>query len=160
MRRISLIVVHCSATPPSADIGAEEIRALHAGPKDTFVTWNGKLVACKGWDDIGYHFVVRRDGRVEVGRELDIRGAHAFGYNDLSIGICLIGGIHESPLGYRQDGAKPDCNFTRDQWYALETLVTDLKGTWPGATVLGHRDLAGVTKACPSCDIPAWWSEQ
>ncbi len=152
MRRIDLIVIHCSATPPSADIGAEEIRALHAGPKGTYVYWNGKKVECKGWDDIGYHYVIRRNGEVEQGREHNVRGAHAKGYNDISLGICLIGGVHE---GNAEDWAKSDCNFTKHQWITLASLMIGLKGEYPDAKVVGHRDLY-TRKECPCFDAPAW----
>lgn len=131
--RTELIVIHCSATKPAMDIGANEIRRWH---KD------------RGWRDIGYHTVIRRDGTVEGGRPLDTVGAHAKGHNDRSVGICLVGGL--------DDAGKPDCNFTAAQWSALEGEVRDLLDSYPGAQVLGHRDLSD--KACPCFDASAWWA--
>src|SRR3546814_13006463 len=74
MRRIETIILHCSYTPPSMDIGAAVIKGWH--------------VDGNGWTDIGYHFVLRRNGAVEEGRPLDVVGAHAKNFNGRSIGIC------------------------------------------------------------------------
>lgn len=62
MRHIDKIIIHCSATPPDRHIGADEIRLWH--------------IRDKGWTDIGYHSVIRRDGAVEAGRGLELPGAH------------------------------------------------------------------------------------
>ncbi len=72
------IVVHCSATKPSQDVGASEIRQWYLD---------------RGLSNIGYHLVIRRDGPVENGRPLSNVGAHVRGYNRVSIGICLSGGM-------------------------------------------------------------------
>jgi N-acetylmuramoyl-L-alanine amidase len=126
------------------DIGATEIRRWHTDPKPKG----------QGWNDIGYHFVVRRNGIVEDGRPVRLSGAHAAGHNTDSIGICLVGGVDAD------DKMKADCNFTSLQWDALFELVNSLTDEYriaPGG-VLGHRDLPGVTKACPCFDARAWWA--
>jgi N-acetyl-anhydromuramyl-L-alanine amidase AmpD len=135
---VRFIVVHCSATPPDADIGADEIRRWH--------------VEDNGWSDIGYHYVIRRAGVIEHGRSLDYQGAHVRGYNHESVGICLVGGVSK-------DG-QPDANFTAAQYGSLESLISLLLPRFPGAAVRGHRDFPGVTKACPSFDAAAWWSQR
>lgn len=132
-REINEIIVHCSATPPSMDIGADTIREWHTD---------------KGWIDIGYHFVIRRNGVVETGRDLDVAGAHAKGHNSRSIGICLIGGVKES------DRKTPDANFTFSQYESLAMLIGELRGKIQSiAKVSGHRDYAA--KACPCFDVNA-----
>lgn len=128
MRAINLIVIHCSATPPSMDIGAEEIRLWHTKQN--------------GWSDIGYHFVIRRDGRQEEGRPLERIGAHAKGFNKNSIGICYVGGVDEN--------LDPEDNRTDCQKDQLLSLLYLLKLSYPAAQIVGHCDLPGVTKACPS----------
>jgi N-acetylmuramoyl-L-alanine amidase len=148
--KTNLIVVHCSATPPSADIGAREIRALHEGSTDRSVIWNGNFIACKGWSDIGYHYVLPRGTLPQLGRQQNLQGAHVRGYNQTSLGICLVGGIDEE--------GHPDCNYTRNQWTRLENLVRALLSIYPNCEVLGHRDFPGVTKACPVFDVKAWWA--
>lgn len=127
------IAIHCSATKPSQDIGADTIRQWHLD---------------KGWSDIGYNIVIRRNGRIEIGRPIDHRGAHVKGYNAVSIGVCMIGGIDKY--------GKSEDNFTKDQWEALATTVRFLKGMYPYAIVQGHRDFPGVKKDCPCFDAKAW----
>ena len=50
------IVIHCTQTPDTMDIGADEIKKWHKN---------------RGFDTIGYHFVIRRDGHVEKGRDIN-----------------------------------------------------------------------------------------
>lgn len=133
MREINKIIVHCSATKPSMDIGVEEIRRWHKG---------------RGWDDIGYHTVIRRNGEIEKGRDMGIAGAHAKGHNFGSIGVCLIGGI--------DDDGKADDNYTLKQYNGLIQLISFYEMTFPIEEVLGHRDLPGVNKECPCFDVRAW----
>ena len=143
---IKYIVVHCSATKRTQDIGVVEINRWHRD---------------RGWSGIGYQFVIRRDGTVETGRPINKVGAHAYGYNRISWGICMVGG-----LDYQGD---PVDNFTPPQYDALRAIVTTLKAFAPDAEVLGHRDLSpdingdGVIeewewlKSCPCFDVKKWW---
>lgn len=128
MRTINKIIIHCADTPASMDIGAIEIRSWH--------------VDANGWSDIGYHYVIRRNGVVELGRDIRVAGAHTYKHNHDSIGICMVGG-------------KDGCNFTRHQWATLERLVNELKAKFPAASVKGHRDYDSG-KLCPSFDAVAW----
>ena len=127
---IKLIVIHCADTPANMDIGVEEIRRWHLD---------------RGWKDVGYHYIIRRNGEVEQGREEHIPGAHVAGYNKGSIGVCLVGG-------------KPSANFTKEQWKALEALVGYLTRKYPDAKVVGHTDLY-KEKTCPNFNVSAWWGE-
>lgn len=131
-REINRIVVHCAATPPSMDIGVEEIRKWH--------------VKGNGWADIGYHYVIRRNGLVEVGRKNEVQGAHAKGYNVDSLGVCLVGGIDEFD--------KPEANFTFAQYLSLVELLEELQDKYGhDIDIRGHKDLPGVTKSCPCFDV-------
>ena len=136
LKTVDFLVVHCAATPETMDIGVEEIRQWHRQ---------------RGWLDVGYHKIIRRDGTIEDGRALDVPGAHARGFNNRSLGICLIGGVES-------DKKTPEANYTHDQWNALESLLHDLQGMYPDAEILGHRDLPHVNKACPSFDVKEWWA--
>lgn len=147
-RRIDQIIIHCSATRATQDIGVKTLRQWHTAPKP----------AGRGWLDVGYHYVIRRSGKVELGRDLDGDGlvddevgAHAFGWNSNSIGICLIGGV-------AQDGTTPEPNFTDAQMAALGALILAKTQQYPGARVMGHRD-TGAKKACPSFDVGKWLAE-
>lgn len=127
------LVVHCSATKPTQDVGASEIRRWHLE---------------RGWSDIGYHQVIRRNGVVELGRSLTEVGAHVKGYNRVSVGVCLVGGIdvHGNPAD----------NFTAAQYESLETTLDYWKLIYPHAVIQGHRDFPGVSKSCPCFDVKAW----
>ena len=130
-KRTKYIIIHCSATPSTLDIGKEEIDKWHRQ---------------RGWFGIGYHFVIRRNGTVEVGRPVMDVGAHAQGYNAVSVGVCLVGGVDSS--------MKPENNFTHQQWEALTRLLKDLKKRFPEAKIIGHNEVAN--KACPSFDVQKW----
>jgi len=131
MRDIDAIVIHCADTPASMDVGVDTIRDWHV---------NGN-----GWSDIGYHWVIRRDGGCEKGRDESVSGAHVRGNNSRTIGLCLVGG-------------KGGFNFTRQQLAALEAKIIDLTRKYPHARVVGHRDLDGA-KECPVFDVSAWWND-
>jgi N-acetyl-anhydromuramyl-L-alanine amidase AmpD len=139
------IVIHCAATKPSMDIGAAEIRKWHTDPP-------------RNWDDIGYHYVIRRSGTIEkpmleVGRYLEIPGAHVANHNHESIGICLVGGMAE-------DGS-PENNFTNDQMMVLHDLIKVCMIMYPDAEVVGHCDLDPENKAdCPGFDVRQWFIEE
>lgn len=133
-KETNAIFVHCAATKPSQDIGVREIRQWHKE---------------RGWLDIGYHFVIRRDGTVEAGRDQNAVGAHAEGYNSTSVGVCLVGGI--------DDKGKFDANFTPVQMQSLRSLLVELQGQYASAAIRGHHDVA--PKACPSFDVKRWWEK-
>lgn len=128
------IVLHCSATRAIQNITAADIRKWH---KD------------KGWSDIGYHYVIRRNGMMEKGRLMGEIGSHVQGHNLDSIGICLVGGLNN-------DTWKPENNFTAAQWATLLKLVRELILIYPKAKILGHRDFPGVKKACPCFNARVW----
>lgn len=132
-KETNLVVIHCAATKPSMDIGLREIRQWHVQ---------------QGWLDVGYHYIVRRDGTVETGRPHDVVGSHVKGHNFESVGICMVGGI--------DDAGTPKDNFTDAQWAALEGLVWEISTVmYPNARICGHRDLDSG-KACPSFDVATW----
>jgi N-acetylmuramoyl-L-alanine amidase len=132
MRKISKIIVHCSATPEGRDVKTETIKGWHVNER--------------GWSDIGYHWVIELDGSVNKGRDETRPGAHAKGYNSESIGVCYVGGVDAD--------MNPKDTRTDKQKISLHCLIAeDLKGRYPAAEVLGHRDLS--SKACPSYDAKA-----
>jgi N-acetylmuramoyl-L-alanine amidase len=122
-RKINLIVVHCSATMEGKAFNAKAIDEMHRQ---------------RGFNKIGYHFVVLLDGTIEHGRRIEEIGAHAQGYNASSIGICYIGGIGRDAKG----AIKGKDTRTPMQKDALRNLIRKLKLQYPAARVLGHRDLS------------------
>lgn len=131
--KIDLAVIHCSLTRVDQLIGAAEIRRWH--------------VEERGWDDIGYHYVITRAGRLEYGRPAFVEGAHARGHNDASIGICLVGGMGS-------DGECED-NFTPPQMRRLASLLMHVRAVIPQARIVGHRDL-DPERGCPCFDLRAY----
>lgn len=124
-RSINEIIVHCSATIEGKDFTVDDIRKWH--------------VRDRGWSDIGYHFVVYRDGSIHKGRNIDIAGAHTTGHNTHSIGVCYVGGCDRN--------LKPKDTRTPAQKEALLKLMKQLKKDYPKATIHGHYEYAN--KACP-----------
>lgn len=131
------LIIHCADTPASMDVGAKEIRKWH--------------VEENGWTDIGYHVVIRRNGKIEGGRPIWAVGAHVAGYNATSIGICMVGGSKETKKGNVEED-----NFTPEQWTTLLRVVKTLMLVYPITVVKGHRDFPKVTKYCPSFDVATW----
>lgn len=135
MRKIEKIILHCAATPEGRDYTVEEIDRWH---KD------------RGFAEIGYHYVIYRDGSVHPGRSLSKAGAHCLGQNANSIGVCYVGGC-------AADGKTPKDTRTAAQQAALVRLVKELCVRYPGATVHGHNEFAA--KACPSFDVKTWLAQ-
>jgi N-acetylmuramoyl-L-alanine amidase len=128
------IVIHCTATPEGRDVTAKDVDRMHRQ---------------RGFNGIGYHYVVRLDGTIEVGRPEDAIGAHVEGHNSTSIGISYVGGVDANDINKAED------TRTEAQKKALLKLIKQLREKYPKAQVLGHRDFPGVKKACPCFDAKA-----
>lgn len=120
-RVIDSVVWHMSETPPNMDIGSKEIRE-----------WHLEL----GFRNIGYHFVIRKDGTIERGRPIHESGAHCRGKNAKSIGICYVGGWEGND------------DRTREQVEAMHKLMASLTTTFGALDVFGHYEFS--TKSCPN----------
>ncbi len=184
MRAIDLLVVHCSATPNGKDL----FQRTPAGevvltPVEVIEGWHGYAGFQRHpraidrfnprLQHVGYQFVIYTNGAIATGRALDETGAHAKGYNERSIGICMIG----------------TDRYTQAQWTQLAglctslskklgmELVTDVENQVPGASierrklrVLGHRDLSADLnrdgaiqprewiKTCPGFEVAKWFA--
>lgn len=128
MRKISSIIVHCSATPEGKSFTVADIDRWHRQ---------------RGFAQIGYHYVIYLDGSVHTGRPIATIGAHCAGHNANSIGVCYIGGLSA-------DGKRPKDTRTEAQKQSLIALLRQLRAQFPNAVIHGHRDYAA--KACPSFD--------
>ena len=125
MRKIDLIVIHCSATREDRPYPVTSLIADHQ----------------KRFGFTGYHYYVTRDGTVYQTRHENLVGAHARGYNQHSLGVCYEGGLNKR--------GEADDTRTPQQKVSLLALLKSLKHTYPAATILGHHDLPHVTKPCP-----------
>ncbi len=129
MRKITEIIIHCTATPRGREVTAAMVDRWHRA---------------NGWAGIGYHWLIRLDGTVEPGRPEDQPGAHCRGHNSNSIGIAYVGGTEA-------DGVTPADTRTPAQRRSLKKLVATLRVRYPYATVHGHNEFSA--KACPCFDV-------
>ena len=142
MRKIDMIVIHCSATRADVPLSPRQLDEMHRQ---------------RGFDGCGYHYYVRRDGEICTMRPVDRPGAHAKGYNQHSIGVCYEGGLDEQ--------GRPADTRTELQKRSLRVLVRVLAMDFQTRRIVGHRDLSqdldgdGViepeewTKVCPCFDV-------
>ena len=136
MRRITLIIIHCSATPEGRSLDFETCRNDH--------------IRHRGFRDIGYHFYITRDGTIHPGRPLEQIGAHCRNHNQHSIGICYEGGL--------SGNGRPADTRTLPQKGAMLALLRELKRFFPHALIVGHRDL-NPQKDCPCFDAAGEYKE-
>lgn len=131
MRKVNKIIIHCTATAEGKDYSVETIRGWHLK---------------RGWRDIGYHFLIQRDGTVEEGRPIEMTGAHTKGHNWDSIGIAYVGGVEAKRINGKWVAKDTRTDEQKD---SLVDLICQLHDCY-GGTVYGHRDFSA--KACPSFD--------
>ena len=118
-QKISLLIVHCSDTPNkyANKVDAKYIHNMHIE---------------FGWNGIGYHKIISRNGIIENGRPEYWMGAHVNGQN----------------------------NFTKKQYHSLEKILKKWKVTYPDAEIIGHRDSTITNKTCPNFDVINWCKER
>lgn len=136
--KIDKIIVHALDTFPDMDVGLEFVRRVH--------------VVENGWRDVGYHYIIRRDGTLEIGRRCEdnqnyVPGAHVLGLNRNSLGIAMAG-------GKARRGGHPAANYTFAQYRTLESLYFQLRSEYPAAEWGGHYEY-DRGKRCPEIDVKA-----
>ena len=124
---VKYIVVHCSDSPHGRGDTAETIHRWHKE---------------RGFDGVGYHYIIDENGVKSAGRPEYWQGAHVSGHNHHSLGVCLIG---------RDE-------FTDSQRVELAHLLGQLQGKYSGSEVVGHYEL-DHSKTCPNMNVKEWLSE-
>lgn len=144
MRKITELVLHCSATREGQHVTVADIDRWHRD---------------RGFKKIGYHYVIYLDGSIHAGRDLEEVGAHVTGHNATTIGICYIGGLDAA--------GNPRDTRTPEQKAAIVYLLESLREKFPTARICGHRDFSPdkngngkiepneYIKACPCFDATA-----
>lgn len=122
------IMLHCTATPEGRMVKTTEIDAWHRE---------------RGFNGIGYHYVVHQDGRIEAGRPLSRSGAHCTGYNSVAIGIVYVGGLNGAH--------RPADTRTPQQKEAIVHLIHQLKKNYHIERIMGHNEVSA--KACPCFNV-------
>lgn len=131
IKSVKYIVVHCADTDPSKPYPFEACMRDH--------------IYNRGWDNIGYHYYITTDGVIHKGRQLDQEGAHAYGFNANSIGVCY-------------EGGKGGDTRTFAQKESLRNCLRCLKFLYPDAEIVGHHDL-NPNKSCPNFDAKKEYSD-
>ena len=127
-RQINEIIIHCTDTEEGRDYTVDDVRRWHKE---------------RGWSDVGYHYLIYRNGSVVAGRDVDLIGAHCSGHNSYSIGVCYVGGR----------GKDGKCRDTRtlQQRAAMSNLLIELRLRYPQAVIVGHS-FWDHKKQCPCFD--------
>lgn len=131
-RVINEIILHCTATREGVDVSAETVDKWHKQ---------------RGWNGIGYHYLIRLNGDVEKGRADDVVGAHCKHHNSHSLGVGYVGGVDTN--------GKPKDTRTEKQRETLLALVTGLLERYPTITKISPH-YAYDNKACPSFNVDEW----
>ena len=130
MRKINKIIIHCTATPEDRPHDVADITRWHLA---------------RGFNTIGYHYLIHINGRIEKGRPIEKQGAHCSGQNRNSIGICYVGGM-------TKDMKKAKDTRTKEQKDSLIYLMHELIYKYnKDMTIHGHNEYAN--KACPSFNV-------
>lgn len=144
MRALSEIIIHCTATRPewwarkSPAQKVAEVRRWH--------------VSDRGWSDIGYHYLIDRNGSVMTGRPIERIGAHTQGRNTGTIGIAMFGGHGSASTDFFRD------HFTEKQDKSLRIFIAALFARYGNLALSGHNQWAA--KACPGFNVPKWHKKQ
>lgn len=120
LKRIKLIVIHHSQRKIDSP---KEIKKRHLA---------------RGFEDIGYHFLISKKGRLYQGRSEKFVGAHIYSNNKNSIGICLIGNFDQELPTKAQ--IKTLIKFLKNKIRNYDISVNN---------ILGHREFPNVEKTCP-----------
>lgn len=124
-RKVTRVFIHCTASDLVKHDSVAAIRKMHLD---------------RGWSDIGYHLFIRKNGKLEAGRDLEKIPAAQKGHNTNSIAICL-------------HGLKKD-KFTKSQFDSLKRLCLEINDAYNGEISFhGHCEVA--SKACPVFDYKA-----
>ena len=129
VKNIKYLVVHCSDTPDNSIVSVNDIHKMHLN---------------FGWNGIGYHKIITRDGSIHNGRPEFWIGAHTKGINKISLGVCLIGRN----------------NFLTNQFDSLEKVLIEWKIKYKNAKILGHKDAIKTKKTCPNFDVQSWCADR
>lgn len=151
MAQMQYLVIHCTATPEGREVSSAELRRWHTAPPSK---------GGRGWSKVGYTDMIHLDGNVErlVDNNEDNRidpwelTNGAKGYNAISRHIVYVGGL-------AKDGKTAKDTRTEAQKEALRKYVQSFHRRFPMIHIVGHGELPGVQKACPSYSVSAWLKE-
>lgn len=134
--KVIKIILHCTASDVKNDDNIGRIKTLHTASKDTLVSWKNRRVPGMGFDEVGYQYIITQDGVLHECRSIKLQGAHCYGHNHDSIGICLTGNVR----------------FTLSQFRTLFRLLYTLKSKYglQDKDIYGHDHFDQNGKTCPN----------
>ena len=127
-REVTEVVVHWTETHTNRNIGAQEINRYHLN---------------LGLNGIGYHYVIRRDGSIQRGRPVNIKGQHApiNGHDERSIGVVFVGGINVPTGTPNSENFLSAASLTRSQINTFNHFCREFYKVFDGAQIVGHTDI-------------------
>ncbi len=142
-------ILHHSLTADSKTVSWQAIRTYHTSyrynsnivtPTEAYILKREGKKVIDPWDDIGYSYGLEKISdhyEILTGRMMNERGAHTYGHNHNSIGICLIGNYDITPV-------------PEELWQLTLRLVNSLCEVCniPKSSVYGHTEFASY-KTCP-----------
>jgi N-acetyl-anhydromuramyl-L-alanine amidase AmpD len=139
-RDITEVVVHHTDTYEDQDIDYDDVYSWHTA---------------RNFKDVGYHFLILRNGDLQVARPISQIGAHCLkGHNPFSIGIAFVGGIvgSSSKRGRKRD----DSTFRPEQWNTFKAFMRAFYTVHPGGQAWGHVDIDPERRSDPNFDVPSY----
>ena len=142
-REITEVVVHWTGTFLNQDIGSEEVHEWHTQ---------------RGFSGCGYHYIIRKDGRLQRGRPINKVGAHALdnGHNNRSIGISFVAGYNCMSGTPNRGNYVNSGSINEKQFAAFDQFMKNFYKVYPGGQAFGHVDTDDKGKQDPGFDVETY----
>jgi N-acetyl-anhydromuramyl-L-alanine amidase AmpD len=136
-REITEVVVHHTDTYEDQDIDYDDVYKWHTA---------------RNFKDVGYHFLILRNGDLQVARPISQTGAHCLkGHNRYSIGLAFVGGIVGS--GKKRGSQRNSSTFRPEQWETFKAFMRAFYSVHPGGQAWGHADIDPERRSDPNFDV-------
>jgi N-acetylmuramoyl-L-alanine amidase len=148
-----------------------DLRAITRSVSTTIVHWTANYIddnhvdaqlikqmhIARGWSTIGYHYIIKRDGSIQRGRNPNQTGAHAkSSHNPYSIGISFVAGYNCPNGTANPEGYVSADSINSAQWAAFDTYLKAFYTVYPGGEVWGHQDTDPWNKIDPMTNMTAY----
>ena len=141
-REITTVVWHWTANyTDQGYVGSEQVNQYHL----------------EKFGGIGYHFIVKRDGSIQIGRDINTIGAHVKGFNTRSIGISFVAGYKCASSKYSGEPPYSEIgveSITQAQHESFVKFMSAWYKVYPGGQAWGHADFPRNSgKVDPGFDV-------
>lgn len=113
----------------------------------------------RGFSELPYHFIIKRDGTIQAGRKINTIGGHAKNFNEYTIGVAFVAGFNcPSTTGFPEANKYISAkSITQAQYDSMDLFLTAAYKRWPGIESWGHRDLPNNNNVMdPGFDVAAY----